>query len=86
MPAEADGRSALLGQSHDVALRVGDQREGHPGHVLRFLDNLAAEFSGPFHGASISSTAMKKVTRSEPPCNGLIAVYNAPGTPVSTKV
>ena len=34
-----------------MALRVGDQREGHTGHVLRLLDNLAAEFSGPFHGA-----------------------------------
>jgi hypothetical protein len=51
LPAEAAGRSALLGQPHDVALRVGDQREGDTGHVLRFLDNPAAEFSGPFHGA-----------------------------------
>lgn len=47
----AVGRSARLGQSHDVALRVGDQREGYTGHVLRLLDDLAAEFSGPFHGA-----------------------------------
>src|SRR5712691_8611486 len=49
MPGFRD--SALLGQSHDVALRVGDQREGHAGHVLGLLDDPAAEFSGPAHSA-----------------------------------
>src|SRR5215469_1936128 len=44
-------RSALLGQAHDVALRVGDQREGHAGHVLGLLNHPAAEFPGPAHGA-----------------------------------
>jgi hypothetical protein len=33
-----------------MALRVGDQREGHAGQMLGFLDHPAAEFPGPGHG------------------------------------
>jgi hypothetical protein len=40
--------SALLGQSDDVASRVCDEREGHPGRPLRFLHDPAAEFLGLF--------------------------------------
>src|SRR3984885_8777387 len=47
----AETRSALLGHADDVALRVGDQREGHAGHVLGLLNDLAAKFPGPVHGA-----------------------------------
>jgi hypothetical protein len=35
-------RSALLGQADDVALRVGDQRKSHAGHVLGLLNDPAA--------------------------------------------
>jgi hypothetical protein len=83
---EACGLFFLVGQSHDVALGVGDQSKRHTGDVLGLLDNPAAEFRGRFTALSTSSTATKKVTRSLPPCSGLIAVNSAPGTPVSTKV
>ena len=35
---------------------------------------------------AMSSTPTKNVTRSVSPCSGLIAVYSASGTPVSTNV